>query len=120
MKNLSTLNRYIGQYRGKLVLGIVFVFLSNLFRVFQPQLIRDALDQIVDYIKSPVAQRQPEVLVHQLMYFGLVVLVCALLMGLFMYFMRQTLIVMSRLIEYDQRRDIFAHYLKLDSTFYKK
>jgi len=120
VKNLSTLNRYIGQYRGKLVLGIVFVFLSNLFRVFQPQLIRDALDQIVDYIKSPVAQRQPEVLVHQLMYFGLVVLVCALLMGLFMYFMRQTLIVMSRLIEYDQRRDIFAHYLKLDSTFYKK
>lgn len=99
---------------------MIFVFLSNVFRVLQPQVIREALDEIVSYIKAPENLRKPGELVHHLMLFGLVVLACALLMGLFMYFMRQTIIVMSRLIEYDQRKDIFAHYLKLDISFYKK
>lgn len=120
LKNLFKLNHYIAKYKDKLILGIVFVFLSNLFRVFQPQAIRNALDQIVAYIKTPESLRHSEELVGHLMKFGLIVLGCALLMGLFMYFMRQTIIVMSRLIEYDMRRDIFAHYLKMEVGFYKK
>jgi len=55
-----------------------------------------------------------------LLFFGVVVLVLALIMGVFMYFMRQTIIVMSRLIEYDLRNEIFTHYEKLDLAFYKK
>ncbi len=55
-----------------------------------------------------------------LLFFGIVVLVLALLMGIFMYFMRQTIIVMSRLIEYDMRKEIFGHYEKLSLAFYKK
>ncbi|MEO6189630.1 MAG: ABC transporter ATP-binding protein [Saprospiraceae bacterium] len=102
------------------MLGILFVFLSNVFRVIQPQVIREALDKIVAYIKTPETLQNSEILIHQLMIFGLIVLGCALMMGLFMYFMRQTIIVMSRLIEYDQRKDIFAHYLKLDIAFYKR
>ncbi len=100
-------------------MGIVFVFLSNLFRVFQPQAIRKALDQIVLYIKTPENQRNSEDLIDHLVKFGLIVLACALLMGLFMYFMRQTIIVMSRLVEYDMRKDIFDHYLKMDLQFFK-
>lgn len=55
----------------------------------------------------------------QLMRYGATVLGLALSMGLLMYFMRQTIVVMSRLIEYDMRKDIFAHYQKLDTAFYK-
>lgn len=56
----------------------------------------------------------------QVLYFGLAVLIAALLMGVFMYFMRQTIIVMSRLIEYDMRKEIFAHYEELDQGFYRR
>ncbi|MCC6816279.1 MAG: ABC transporter ATP-binding protein [Saprospiraceae bacterium] len=119
MKNLFSLNKYIVKYKSKLVLGILFVFLSNVFRVLQPQALREALDQIVDYIKIPQELRNSDELVRHLMNFGLILLSCAILMGIFMYFMRQTIIVMSRLIEYDLRKDIFAHYLKLDLSFYK-
>jgi len=55
-----------------------------------------------------------------LLLFGVLVLVLALIMGLFMFLMRQTLIVMSRLIEYDMRKELFAHYEELDLAFYKK
>lgn len=60
------------------------------------------------------------ILGRTLLYFGGLVLVLALLMGIFMYFMRQTIIVMSRLIEYDMRKEIFTHYEKLDLAFYKR
>lgn len=56
----------------------------------------------------------------QVLYFGLAVLIAAILMGVFMYYMRQTIIVMSRLIEYDMRKEIFAHYEKLDQGFYRR
>ncbi|NOT36197.1 MAG: ABC transporter ATP-binding protein [Saprospiraceae bacterium] len=120
MKNLFQLNHYILRYKNKLLLGIVFVFLSNLFRVFQPIALRKALDRIVDFMKMPESLRQSEELVMHLMKFGIIVLGCAILMGLFMYFMRQTIIVMSRLVEYDMRKDIFAHYLKMDIGFFKR
>lgn len=119
LKNLLSVNQYIRRYKDKLVLGILFVFLSNLFRVFQPQIIRKALDKIISFLNSPAELRNPNELTQELMKFGLIVLGCAALMGLFMYFMRQTIIVMSRLIEYDQRKDIFKHYLTLDTSFFK-
>jgi ATP-binding cassette subfamily B protein len=55
-----------------------------------------------------------------LLLFGVIVIITALLKGLFMFFMRQTIIVMSRLIEYDLKNDIYQHYQKLDLAFYKK
>ncbi len=55
-----------------------------------------------------------------LLFFGVLVLILALTMGIFMYFMRQTIIVMSRLIEYDMRKEIFDHYEKLSLSFYKR
>lgn len=120
MKHLFTLNPLILKYKSKLIAGILFISLSNIFRIFQPQAIREALDEIVAFVKLNPEQRNGEELISNLMYFGLIVLGCALMMGIFMYFMRQTIIVMSRLIEYDQRKEIFDHYLSLDAGFYKK
>ncbi len=103
-----------------MLLGILFVVLSNVFRILQPQAIREALNRIIEFIKTDKSAQNAEVLSQELMKFGLYIFGFAILMGLFMFMMRQTIIVMSRLIEYDLRKEIFEHYLKLDTSFYKR
>lgn len=127
MQELATLNKYFVKYARLFILGILFVSASNYFRVLQPQLIREALDFVIENVSlyrlydgfSFQAAFFSE-LGKVLLLFGGLVLLFALLMGVFMYFMRQTIIVMSRLIEYDLRKEIFGHYEKLDLAFYKR
>lgn len=119
LKQLWTLNTYFLKYKWRFLAGIVFVLLMNYFRIVQPQMIREALDLVVEELKNPSPNAR-QTLGPQLVRFGLIVFGCAVLMGLFMYFMRQTIIVISRLIEYDLRKNIFAHYSTLDQTFYRK
>lgn len=127
MKELAYLNKYFYKYRWHLLLGILFVIISNYFRVLQPQVIRYALDFVEESIKSynsVSSDEAKQVLLkstrNSLLYFGFITVLYALLMGVFMYFMRQTIIVMSRLIENDLRSEIFAHYERLHLAFYKK
>ena len=127
MKHLAFLNKYFWQHRRLLLLGIVFVFVSNYFRVLQPQAIREALDLVVDnlqlyrlYKGTPLQQAFFSMLGGQLLYFGVMVLLLAFAMGIFMYYMRQTIIRMSRLIEFDMRQEIYRHYQALDIAFYKR
>ena len=127
MKDLRHLNKYFFRYRWHFLWGIIFVSASNYFRVLQPQMVREALDLVIENVSlfrlfdsfSNQSLLFAE-LGKILLYFGLLVLVLALLMGVFMYFMRQTIIVMSRLIEYDLRKAIFGHYEKLSLAFYKR
>jgi len=118
MKHLFTLNKYFIRYKWHLILGMLFVTGSNYFRVKIPQTIRKALDYVIDLLENKDAIDQA-LLSKSLIEFSLIILGFAALMGVFMYFMRQTIIVMSRLVEYDLRKDIFDHYQKLDATFYK-
>ncbi len=127
MKELKSLNAYFWQYKWHLLGGVAFVTISNYFRILQPQMLRKALDLVVDNInlyknfdgfESQAALYA--ILSKSLMLFGGIVLVLALLMGIFMYFMRQTIIVMSRLIEYDLRKTVFDHYQDLSLSFYKR
>jgi ATP-binding cassette subfamily B multidrug efflux pump len=127
VKELSRLNKLFVRYRWRFLLGILFVSLSNYFRVLQPQMIREALDLVIENIGLfnlfDGFSFQPELfklLAKTLLYFGGLVLILALLMGVFMYFMRQTIIVMSRLMEYDIRKEIFKHYEDLSLSFYKR
>lgn len=127
MKQLAYLNKFFFRYRKHFLLGILFVSLSNYFRVLQPQMIREALDLVVENIGLfgllNGFELQPKlysILGKSLLYFGVLVLLFALLMGIFMYFMRQTIIVMSRLIEYDIRKEIFQKYEDLSMSFYKR
>ena len=90
-------------------------------------MIREALDLVIENVSLfglfNGFSMQPElfkILAQSLLYFGGLVLLLALMMGIFMYFMRQTIIVMSRLIEYDIRKEIFGHYEKLSLSFYKR
>lgn len=110
-----------------LIWGLVFVILSNFFRVLQPRWIREALDLVIVNLETynlikgfEGKELVVKTLGLQIMYFGIGVLIAALLMGVFMYYMRQTIIVMSRLIEYDMRKELFEHYLKLDQGFYRR
>lgn len=126
MKNLRVLFKFFVQYKWHFLLGIVFVAASNYFRAWQPQVIREALDHVFDQVKlyqtSDLAGK--ETILNEiggsLLYFGGVVVLLAFIMGVFMYLMRQTIIVMSRLIEYDMRKEIFDHYQMLDLSFYRK
>lgn len=108
-------------------MGIGFVFFSNYFRVWQPQVIREGLDLALEQINSYQALTDPDAkealyddTSFSLLKYGGLVLLLALIMGVLMFFMRQTIVVMSRLIEYDMRKDIFAHYEDLDAGFYNK
>ena len=126
MKNLKVLYKYFVKYKWRFLLGILFVTASNYFRAWQPKVIRIALDDVFEKVKAyqgATAEVQATIvqdISHSLLYFGGLVLLLALFMGIFMYFMRQTIIVMSRLIEYDMRKEIFQHYQDLDLAFYRK
>jgi ATP-binding cassette subfamily B multidrug efflux pump len=127
LKHLRFLNHYFYKYRSRLLAGFVFVLLANYFGVLQPQMVRYALDEVVTNMRIyPLLDSfalQSDFRSHigyQLLYFGCLVLVFALAMGVFMFFMRWTIIVMSRLIEYDLRKAIYDHYQELDTEFYKR
>ena len=125
---LKFLNRFFWKYRWRLLLGIVFICVSNYFRVLQPQVIREALDLVIEQVNTyrtyegfgPVSDAYFGILSSSLMVFAGIVLLLALLMGFFLYLTRQTIIVMSRLIEYDLREVIYDHYQELDLGFYKR
>lgn len=141
MKHLAALNKYFWKYRVRLAIGILFIIISNYFGVLSPQ--------ITGYVISFVQQQLSESsgtaagtagydgLVNAIIRFfenrfsgagnmttvvalcGIVILLIALLRGFFMFLMRQTIIVMSRHIEYDQKNEVFAHYQQLDTQFFK-
>jgi ATP-binding cassette subfamily B multidrug efflux pump len=139
MKHLKALNKYFWKYRFRLGVGILFVALSNYFNVLAPQVTGYVIDYVQRALKLPgykphghtasydVLVRAFIRKVEHLDYSvsgvvalcGITILFLALLRGFFMFLMRQTLIVMSRLIEYDQKNEVFTHYQMLDTGFYK-
>ena len=139
MTQLSTLNKYFKKYRLHFLSGIVFVILTNYFRILAPQLTGYVVNSVVSKLKSPADAVPEKVTLHnyditvvkviewfndkpfqsRILYAGLILLIIAVISGFFLFLTRQTIIVMSRHIEYDQKNEIFAHYQKLDTTFYK-
>ena len=127
MEHLKYLNKFFYKYRGKFLLGFLFVTISNYFRVLQPGMIREGFDLVVEQIAMyrllegfSLQESYFRLLSTSLIYYGGLVILLAIVMGIFMYFMRQTLIVMSRLIENDLREEIFGQYERLSLSFYKR
>jgi len=116
MKSLAYLNKYLWRYKWQLLLGFLFVCLSNVFAIWQPRVIREALDSVLLMLKS---HNLSDKISDELFHFGIIVLALSIGMGFFMFMMRQMIIVTSRKIEYDLREDIYEHYQSLDMTFYK-
>jgi ATP-binding cassette, subfamily B, multidrug efflux pump len=138
MKHLSSLNKYFWKYRIRLGAGILFVFLSNYFSVLSPQVTGFVIDFVQKKINMPgyKAPSKPAAYDGAVRWFiqqiegsngvgkvvalcGITILILALLRGFFLFLMRQTIIVMSRFIEYDQKNEVYQHYQKLDTAFYK-
>jgi ATP-binding cassette, subfamily B, multidrug efflux pump len=127
MKELKYLNKYLLKYKWHLVLGTVFVIISNIFQIVPAQLVRHALDLVVDNVRmyealdrTTVQDEFFDVFAFGIVIYAGLILLMALLRGLFLYFVRQTLIVMSRLIEYDLKNEIFLHYQSLPLSFYRR
>ncbi len=106
-EHLRTLIPYLKKYKKKLWQGFLFIILSNLIGLWQPLLIKKAVDALAGSISLATLAS----------YGGLILLV-ALFEGIFLYFMRQTIIVTSRYIEYDLRNDYFAHLQKMSMRFF--
>jgi len=116
MKNLGALNKYFIKYKWRLLLGLLFVAISSKFAVMPGNVIKDILDQVQKMVAANATHSDIIALVFKA---GVTLLGLALLRGLFMFMMRQTIIVMSRHIEYDQKNEIYDHYQKLNTQFYK-
>ncbi|HRF26727.1 MAG TPA: ABC transporter ATP-binding protein [Ferruginibacter sp.] len=137
MKQLATLNKYFWKYRWLFILGIVFVVLTNYFRIISPQLTGYIINAVVETLSGhtaaqPSKQHAYDVLAwemigwfaekpyqEKILYTGIILIVLAIISGFFMFLMRQTIIVMSRHIEFDQKNEVFSHYQNLSASFYK-
>ena len=121
MRELFYLKKYFLKYRWRLLFGIFFVVTSNIFALYPAQYVRKAFDTTKEIIESNKNNAQNiNDLTEPLLYFGLLIIVFALLKGVFMFLMRQTIIVMSRLIEYDLKNEIYQQYQRLETAFYNR
>ncbi len=127
MKALQHLNKYFLKYKWYLILGTLFTFISNLFGVVPAQIVRYALDLVKEtislYFLYDGFGSQTivyETFAFSILLYGSLILILALLKGVFLFFVRQTLIVMSRHIEYDLKNEIYHHYQSLPLSFYRK
>lgn len=139
MKNLYVLNKYFKRYKWHFILGVIFVLLTNYFRILYPQITGFIINTVIDTInnkhlmitKSFENRQYNFVLQHIFLFFsgisffqtilysGILLFILAFVSGFFMFLMRQTIIVMSRHIEFDQKNEIYQHYQTLDLSFYK-
>lgn len=148
LKQLKAINKYFWKYRWRFLFGILFIVLSNYFKILTPQLTGFVVDEVQAELVQKTSpetydakvaglekkQSRYDISVQELIavfrnadisfgrlvvWAGIILLGLAILSGFFMFLMRQTIIVMSRHIEYDQKNEVFNHYLKLDSNFYK-
>jgi len=127
MKHLSRLNKYFLKYKWWIIPGSIFVVISNIFGVVPAQVIGYAVDLITENIQVYSLfngfNRQQiiyDIFSQTLLFFGLLIIGLYLLRGLFLFFMRQTIILMSRHIEFDMKNDIYQHYQKLSLGFYRR
>ncbi|MFC2110766.1 ABC transporter ATP-binding protein, partial [Bacteroidota bacterium] len=118
MKALQYLNKYFYKYRYRLIAGIIISILSRYLAVKVPEIVKNSINIADDYVSGVISD--PEVLKSKLLYNIAVILGLAVLSGFFTFLMRQTIIVTSRLIEFDLKNEIFLQYEKLSLNFYKK
>lgn len=118
MKHLFYLNKYFKKYKYRLLLGILITVLSKVLAIQIPSLIGNTLKVVEEFNKGIIESEQ--IVKHTLLINILLIVGAALLSGFFTFLMRQTIIVMSRFIEYDLKNEIFKQYENLSLSFYKK
>ena len=117
MKELKHLNKYFKKYRLKLLLGIVITIIARLFSLVVPNYVNQSIGVIEDYLGGSIVITEAKSTLFQ---YILIIIGTALLSALFTFLMRQTIINVSRYIEYDLKNEVFDHYQVLTLDFYKK
>ncbi|PKQ67252.1 ABC transporter ATP-binding protein [Raineya orbicola] len=127
MSSLRYLNKYLYRYKHLLILGILFTIISNFFLILPAQVVRyafNAVEETIDWyflFQGFESQQAVEkIFTFNILIYGIIILVMALLRGFFLFLVRQTLIVMSRFIEYDLKDEIYRHYQTLPLNFYRQ
>lgn len=127
MKDLKFLNKYLLKYKLHLILGTLFIIISNIFAIFPAQVVRYAFNLIQENIslyKLYNGFDNQEVIYDifgsSIFFYGIIILVMALLRGFFLFLVRQTIIAMSRHIEFDLKNEIYQHYQSLPLSFYRR
>src|SRR5690606_9904115 len=112
------LNKYFIKYKYRFLLGIVITIVAQIFSLFIPKLVSKSMNIIDTYIKNPISDTsiiKKELLVSLALIIGATVIA-----GFLTFLMRQTLIVMSRHVEFDLKNEVFQQYERLSQSFYKR
>jgi len=127
VNDLAYLNKYLFKYKYHLILGTLFIIIANYFSIIPAVLVRYSFDllkgnyELFKLFNGFDLQTDAYALFAKSIWIlGILILISALLRGIFMFFMRQTIIVMSRIIEYDLKNEVFEHYQSLPLSFYRK
>ncbi|GIZ08132.1 ABC transporter ATP-binding protein [Flavobacterium sp. UMI-01] len=118
MKELGYLNKYFSKYKFHFLLGIVFTIIAQIFSLFTPKLISKSFESIENFAKDKSIPTQA--IQDQLINYILLIIATTIIAGFLTFLMRQTLIVMSRHIEFDLKNEVFQQYENLSQNFYKK
>ena len=118
MKELQYLNKYFIKYKYRFLLGIFITIIAQIFSLFTPKLISKSFESIERYSKSNVADTL--LIRNELFHNVFIIIVTTIIAGFLTFLMRQTLIVMSRLIEFDLKNQVFQQYENLSQIFYKQ
>ncbi|PIB28112.1 ABC transporter [Maribacter sp. 4U21] len=117
MKELKHLNKYFKKYWLKLLVGIIITIIARLFQLVMPSYVNKIISVVEQFIREELATATAKELLQE---YILIIVGAALLSGFFTFLMRQTIINVSRYIEYDLKNEIFDHYQILSLNFYKK
>ena len=118
MKELQYLNKYFIKYKYRFLFGIVITIVAQIFALYTPELVGKSITLIELYLKSE--NKNTSLLKKDLLENIVLILICTLIAGFLTFLMRQSLIVMSRYVEFDLKNEIFNHYQNLSQNFYKK
>ncbi|MEO0330811.1 MAG: ABC transporter, partial [Bacteroidota bacterium] len=117
MKELSYLNKYLYKYRYRLLLGLLFIIISNILAIIPAQIVRRAINLVQENISLyrvfeglELQEGIYDTFAGSILVYGVAILALALAKGFFTFLMRQTIIVVSRLIEYDLKNEVYDHY----------
>ncbi len=127
MKDLKYLNKYLLKYKFRLIFGSVFIIIGNFFAIVPAVIVRYAFDILgrsygifSSFEGFEIQENTIGIIGSSIIILAALILISALLRGVFLFFMRQSIIVMSRYVEYDLKNEVFEHYQSLPLSFYRK
>jgi ATP-binding cassette subfamily B protein len=127
MKELRYLNKYLIKYKYHLILGTLFIIITNIVAIIPAQIVRHAINLVKENIdlytlfnQSSLQENLYGIFARSIFIAGLLIVTMAIIRGIFLFLVRQTIIIMSRLIEFDLKNEIYQHYQTLPLSFYRK